>query len=72
MVKIRLTRQGKRNDPFYRIVAIDSQHKLNGKALAILGHWHPRTKTVEVDKKGIEAWVAKGAQTSPAVTKLMA
>ncbi|RJR30408.1 30S ribosomal protein S16 [Candidatus Microgenomates bacterium] len=71
MVKIRLSRQGKRNDPFYRIVATDSAKKRSGKMLEILGYWHPRVDSKEINKKAIEAWVAKGAQVSPAVKKLM-
>lgn len=72
MVKIRLARHGKRNDPFYRVVAIDSQKKRGGKTLALLGYWHPRNNDKQVDKKGIAAWVSNGAQVSDAVKKLMA
>ncbi len=71
MVKIRLTRLGKKNDPFYRIVAIDSLKKREGKALAILGFWNPREKTLKVDKKELEAWTSKGAQVSEGVRKLL-
>lgn len=71
MVKIRLARFGKRNDPFYRIVAIDEQSKRSGSHVAKLGFWHPRTKQVEIDKSGIKEWVAKGAQITPAVQKLI-
>jgi small subunit ribosomal protein S16 len=72
MVIIRLARQGKRNDPFYRVVAIDSKQKTTGKFLEILGHYHPREDNKKVNKEGINAWVAKGAQVSPAVKKLLA
>jgi small subunit ribosomal protein S16 len=44
MVKIRLAKLGKRNDHFYRIVAIESQNKNQGEALEILGFYHPREK----------------------------
>ncbi len=71
MVKIRLTRLGKKNDPFYRIIAIDSQRKRSGKALDIIGYWHPREDIKKIDLKKIDAWVKKGAQISPAVTKLI-
>jgi len=71
MVKIRLARHGKANDPFYRIVAIDSQNKRSGKALANLGYWHPKKSLIKVDKKGIEQWIKNGAQVSDAVKKLM-
>ena len=71
MVKIRLSRHGKRNDPFYRVVAIESQYKRGGTALEVLGHWHPRTNDKKIDKKAIEAWITKGAQASDAVRKLI-
>lgn len=71
MVKIRLTRLGKRNDPFYRIVAVDESKKRSGASLAILGYWHPQDGTKEIKKKEIAAWVAKGAQLSDAVKALM-
>lgn len=72
MVKIRLARWGRKNDPFYRIVAIDERKKVTGIPLAILGFWNPRENKKEVNKKEIEAWVTKGALVSPAVEKLMA
>lgn len=72
MVIIRLARAGKKNDPFYRIVAIDSQKKRSGKALDILGFWNPRENVSKLDKKMLADWVKKGAQVSPAVKKLAA
>lgn len=71
MVKIRLVRLGKRNDPFYRVVAIDSQRKRAGKNLDILGFWHPREDQKKIDTKKIDEWKKKGAIVSPAVVKLM-
>ena len=71
MVKIRLTKKGKKNDIVYRVVAISHTNKNGGKALEILGRWSPRENIKEIDKKGIQAWVAKGAQVSPAVQKLI-
>lgn len=71
MVKIRLTKLGKRNDHFYRIIAIDESKKNGGQALEVLGFWHPKTTDKKIDKAGIERWVAKGAQVSAAVTKLI-
>jgi len=71
MVKIRLARHGKTNDPFYRVVAIDSHSKRSGKTLANLGYWHPKKDVIKVDKKAIEEWVTKGAQVSEAVKKLI-
>ncbi len=72
MVKIRLTKLGKRNDHFFRIIAIDESKKNGGKALEVFGYWHPKTSDKKIDKAAIEKWVLKGAQVSPAVTKLLA
>lgn len=71
MIRIRLRRQGKRNDPFYRIVAIEKSKKGTGEALEILGYWHPASKDKKIDKKKIEAWVKKGAKVSNAVKELL-
>lgn len=62
---------GTRNKPFYRIVAIDERDKAGGVALEVLGYWHPAQEKIELDKNGVNAWVKKGAQLSPAVAKLM-
>ena len=71
MVKIRLARIGKRNDPVYRVVVIDSQRRQKGKNLAVLGFWHPKANIKKIDKKALASWTAKGAQVSAAVTKLL-
>ncbi len=71
MVKIRLARYGKRNDPFYRIVVCDHRKKLGGRNFAVLGFWYPMKNDIKIDKKEVETWVAKGAQVSKAVSNLM-
>jgi small subunit ribosomal protein S16 len=71
MVRIRLARKGKKNEPIFRIVAIDQRRKNAGTALANLGFWHPAKNIKRIDKKGIEKWVSQGAQMSDAVRKLV-
>jgi len=71
MVKIRLSRGGVRNNPFYRIVAIDERKSTKGKVLDIVGNWHPAKKTLKVDKKILDKWVKVGAKITPAVEKLL-
>lgn len=72
MVKIRLQRKGKRNAPFYRIVATDSRRARNGKALDILGYYNPVVKpaAVKIDKEKLEKWLGVGAQVSDTVKRL--
>lgn len=71
MIIIRLARHGKRNDPFYRIVAVEKGRKREGLPLDVLGHWHPKKDHKEIDKKKIKEWVSKGAKISEAVKYLM-
>lgn len=71
MIKIRLARFGKKNNPFYRVVAINERQAREGESLDKLGYWHPQSKLLELNRDGIEAWVLKGAQISPAVKNLM-
>ena len=42
MVKIRLTRAGARNRPFYRIVAVDERRPRDGRPLEFLGTFDPK------------------------------
>ncbi|MFC1625452.1 30S ribosomal protein S16 [Patescibacteria group bacterium] len=70
MVKIRLARRGKKNAPFYRIVAVDSRKKRSGGVLENLGWWDPQQNKFLLDKKKVDAWVKKGAQITQGVRKL--
>lgn len=71
MVKIRLSRSGVRNNPFYRIVAIDERKSTKGKVLNLIGYWHPLKKTLKIDKKILDKWIKVGAKISPAVAKIL-
>lgn len=71
MVAIRLARFGRKKGAFYRIVAVDSGKKTAGANLEVLGYWNPTNKQLKIEKEKIAAWVAKGAQISSAVKKLM-
>ena len=73
MVKIRLTRQGAKKSPFYRIIAIDERKPRNGRPLEYLGTFDPRTEPEQVNlrSEAIDAWLAKGAQLSPTVKSLI-
>ncbi len=73
MVKIRLSRAGARNRPFYRIVAIDERSPREGRPLEFLGTYDPKAHPgrIQVRADAIAAWVAKGAQLSPTVKSLV-
>ena len=72
-VKIRLKRLGRRNRPFYRIVAIDSRTRRDGPEIERLG-WFDPLKTdvaVDLDEDRIIHWLQKGAQPSETVRNIL-
>lgn len=71
MIAIRLSRFGRKKAPFYRVVAVDSQKKATGMVLEVLGTWNPAKKEVKIAKDEVKKWVAKGAQISATVKKLL-
>ncbi|MFA6527360.1 MAG: 30S ribosomal protein S16 [Candidatus Babeliales bacterium] len=71
-VKIRFSRIGKKNRPFWRIVAIDSRKKRDGACLENLGTYDPiKHQLIQIENARINEWVAKGAVCSPAVVKII-
>ncbi len=73
MLRIRLTRVGKKKQPSYRIVVADSRSPRDGAFLKIIGHYNPRTEPMTLDVKEDEAirWLRQGAQPSETVAKLL-
>ena len=73
-VKIRLMRMGAKKAPFYRVVVADSRSPRDGRFLENLGIYHPNSEPsrVEIDTEKAKAWLAKGAQPTEAVAKLLA
>ncbi len=70
MVKIRLTRMGKANSPFYRVVVVDSRKARDGDYLENVGHYDPRKKEFKLNRDRIEYWISKGAQLTNTVARL--
>lgn len=72
MLKIRLKRTGKKNQPSYQIVVIKARSKRDGKYVDSLGYYNPLTNpaTIKLDKKKYQEWVKKGAQPTQTVRHL--
>jgi small subunit ribosomal protein S16 len=70
-VKIRMARVGKKNAPYFRIVAVDSRKKRDGACIEDLGTYNPITgKMIQFHKDRIDAWIAQGATPSDTVKRL--
>ena len=72
-VKLRLRRMGNTNRPFYRLVAIDSRFRRDGRAAAELGWYDPLKKSLEVrlDEEPILKWLGRGAEPSATVREIL-
>jgi small subunit ribosomal protein S16 len=72
MLVIRLTRKGKKNQPFFRVVLIDKRRSSKGgRAVEDLGFKNPLTKKVSLKKDRILYWIKCGAKPSPTVHNLL-
>ena len=72
-VRIRLTRVGATKQPTYRMVVADSRSARDSRAIETIGHYNPRTDPIElnIDADKAKAWLAKGAQPSDTVVRLL-
>lgn len=70
MVKIRLTRIGKKHQPSYRIVATDKANPVAGEYLELIGTYNPIRSLLDVNKEKALNWLNKGAQPSERVARL--
>ncbi len=72
-IKIRLTRNGRKKKPFYRVVAANSEAARDGKFLEILGTYDPLKDPAEfkVDSSKVDKWLSLGAKPSDTVRSLL-
>jgi SSU ribosomal protein S16P len=73
VVRIRLTRMGKRHMPFYRIVVVDSRKRRDGAYIESLGYYNPLRKPAEIKvnvERAVE-WILKGAQPSETAANIL-
>ena len=72
-VRMRLTRIGSKKNPIYRVVVADSRSPRDGRFIEIVGRYNPQTdpSTIELDEAKVKDWLAKGAQPSDPVAKLI-
>ena len=73
-VRIRLMRMGMKKAPFYRVVVADSRSPRDGRFIENLGVYDPQTEPsrIEIDTDKARAWLARGAQPTETVARLLA
>ncbi len=72
-VKIRLTRAGRKKQPFYRIVVMDSRNRRDGAYVEQVGIYQPKRQppTVEIEDEKMLQWLSRGATPSDTVRNLL-
>lgn len=72
-VKIRLTRMGKKKQPSYRVVVVDSRKPRDGAYIEQIGRYDPRQEPslVEINNERALDWLQRGAQPTERAKKLL-
>ncbi|HEY5288285.1 MAG TPA: 30S ribosomal protein S16 [Solirubrobacteraceae bacterium] len=72
-VRLRLTRVGARKNPIWRVVVADQRSPRDGRVIETIGHYNAQTdpSTIVIDEERAKSWLARGAQPSNTVAKLL-
>lgn len=74
-VRLRLRRLGRTNRAFFRLGAVDSRTRRDGRVLEELGYYDPiersSEKSLVLNRARIEYWLSQGAQPSATVSQLL-
>ena len=72
MLTIRLTRIGRKNDPSFRVVVVDSKKSSKaGSYVERIGSYNPKTKEQILNTERAQYWITKGAQPSDTVWNML-
>nr|YP_009511150.1 ribosomal protein S16 [Hydropuntia rangiferina]AXI96823.1 ribosomal protein S16 [Hydropuntia rangiferina]UAD87503.1 ribosomal protein S16 [Hydropuntia rangiferina] len=71
MLKIRLKRLGRKKQPIYRIIVIDSKKPRDSKAIEEIGFYNPITKTYKINLAKATKRINQGAQTTKKVKQII-
>jgi small subunit ribosomal protein S16 len=64
---------GGKKDPIWRVVVADQRSPRDGRFIENVGQYNPQTEpsTITLDEDRVRAWLAKGAQPTETVRKLL-
>jgi small subunit ribosomal protein S16 len=64
---------GGRKDPVWRVVVADQRSPRDGRVIETVGQYNPQTEpsTIVIDEARVRDWLARGAQPSQTVRKLL-
>jgi len=71
LVRIRLSRAGRKKHPVYRMVVMDSRAPRESKYIDYIGTYDPILKTGNINVEKAKEWIAKGAQPTERALKIL-
>ena len=73
MLRIRLSRVGKKKQPAYRVVVIDQRKARNSRYVEVVDHYDPLRPSAGVNLKAdrVQYWLSKGAQPTDTVRSFL-
>lgn len=71
MLAIKLSRKGKKNQPFFKIILLEKAKDPRGDFIEDLGYYNPLTKKISLKKERIKYWLSSGAQPTGSVHNLL-
>lgn len=71
MLKIRLKKLGRKKKACYRIIAIDSRKKRDGRAIEEIGRYDPLRKYHYINSISLKAKIDQGARLTQTVQNLV-
>jgi small subunit ribosomal protein S16 len=72
-VRVRLTRVGGKKNPIWRVVVADQRSPRDGRVIETIGRYNAQVEPsdIELDEERLRHWLARGAQPTNTVRKLM-
>lgn len=71
MLKLRLTRTGKKKQPIYRIVVMKNLSRRDGRSIDQVGYYNPLTKESSFNVEKVRKWLSVGVQPTETVHNLL-
>src|SRR4030042_3929923 len=71
MLKIRLSRVGKKNNAAFRIVVTEHYKPVKAGFIEHIGFYNPHSKQFQINKDKLGIWMKKGATCSVSINNLL-
>jgi small subunit ribosomal protein S16 len=71
MLKLRLTRIGRKKQPVYRLVIMEHTTRRDGRPIEQLGFYNPLTKESSFQVEKIQKWLSYGVKPTETVYQLL-